>query len=380
MRDRRVQQRVTVVLGIVLAIAMGASLMLPLLQQLGVNAAPPAVQPTDVPPPTQPPPIADLSSIRFEEPYLHPTGLFTAVVPSGWSATNEATTANEARVTFNNAAQLSVVEMRVIEPTGDLPLDSVEDLHNVFTNTWLQQSWSSYTSWDEDARRIEGAEMILDFSLERLGQEFIARQVSFTDGTWVYSLRVVTPSNASQMLQFVLNNVRASFQPVEAYVGTPLDWSAYFDNDAKHLIRYPDSWTLTDSAPGAPTSIAGSEGNLRVETIEVPVDSADAARAWVQQARPGADVVSVEEFESLGGIPGYRVAYQLRNLDGATESGLAVLLNAGGSAHVANMLLSESGIQDLNADELPEAVSSFVATLETFALFPDLQIGNPSVE
>src|SRR5688500_17591819 len=109
MRDRSMQNRISVILGMVLVFAMAASLLLPLFS----NFIPPAqVDPgTPTPQPTVPAPVSDLNSISFAETYVHPSGLFTAAKPSGYTISNEFSTTGEAQATMRNADQLSVLEI-----------------------------------------------------------------------------------------------------------------------------------------------------------------------------------------------------------------------------------------------------------------------------
>lgn len=371
---RRNQQRITVFIGTFLAVIMGLSLLLPLLQS-NVAVAPPSVDPTATPRPTLPPPIADFSSISFDETYLHPSGLFTAAQPSGWVPTRETNSTGEALVTLNNAEQLSVVEMRILRPVGEGPYDTTEAIDAIFDDAWLRSSWSSYTRWDESVRTIEDEQHIMDFTLSRANQDFIARQIATTDGTWVYITRVVTPTNASDMLQFVLNSQVETFDPIERFVGERMEWDAAFDAVNQTIIRYPGDWTIADSAPGAPTSISGAWGQLRVETIDEALADADAASAYVEGLRSGTEVLSVVDVEQMGQT-GFRVAYQRETLDGTTESGAVTVLQGDEASYVANLLLGDPVAVDLNAEDLDASYAQAVELLSTFSLLPDVELAS----
>lgn len=364
---RKQQQRFVQYMGIFLAVIMGLSLLLPLLQSN--VAAPPAAapDPTATPRPTQPAPIENLEGISFEDTFLHRSGLFTAAVPTGWNVTRELNNTGEAVVTMNNPAQLSVIEARIIRPTADNPVETAEDLDGIFTEAYLRQSWNAYTSWQEDTREVEGDQHIINFSLGRSGQEFIARQVAFTDGTWVYALRVVTPTNASDDLLYVLDNELPTFQPVERYIGARIEFDAFYDEVSQHIIRYPNTWSVVDSAPGAPTSISGEGAQLRVETINAVIDSEDAASDYVAGLRSGTEVVSVQPVNQFG-TDGFRVAYQRQTLDGAVESGAVALLQGDEQTHVANILLNDPTTVDLNSEDAATDFRDVVDTLDSFSL------------
>ena len=195
-------------------------------------------------------------------------------------------------------------------------------------------------------------------------------------------MRVLVPENATDYLRFLLDNFVSSLDPQTEFQGTPLEWSAYYDPDASHIIRYPADWSVTDSAPGRPTSITSAEGStrLRVE-LKANTSIADeaAATAYVEGERSGISVVSVEPVtRGLG--QGFSVAYSYTTVDGEQESGLAVLLNGpDGTLHTANLLFAASGI-DLNtaqlsapsADATPEATSAASGDAQAYILLAEV--------
>jgi hypothetical protein len=106
-----------------------------------------------------------------------------------------------------------------------------------------------------------------------------------------------------------------------------------------------------DSADGAPASILGDNAQLRVEAMPATVTSTDTASAYVSGLRSGITVLSVNEV-TVQGLAGYRVAYTLATLDGATQSGLVLILNDGTKNYIANVLLSDVAATDLNTVDL----------------------------
>src|SRR5690606_1930009 len=158
-------------------------------------------------------------------------------------------------------------------------------------------------------QRTADDELVIDFALTLRGQTYVARQKAWTDGDWIYSTRVVMPENATQALLYLLDNVAATLEPQKAFAGTPLNWEAYFDQQDTHIIRFPSSWTLADSAPGKPASITGEDNTaLRVQTEAGTVINSEAdARAWVENLRSGTNILSVKPV-SREGSEGYSVA------------------------------------------------------------------------
>lgn len=377
MRDKKMQQRITLFLGIFLSFGMVASAVLPLLQNQMTNQSHSQTQATTVPLPTQLPP-PDTSTITFDSTYFHPSALFTVAIPSTYSLSGEFNNESEALVTMDNPAAQSVLELRVLNPAEDVSLDSAQSLGEQFTSEWLRATWNGYSSWQEDARRVEGDNLIMDFSLGRSGQNYIARQVAFTDGTWIYMIRVIAPSNASESMQHVLNGELDSFQIIDRYAGEALAWDGYFDDSANHLLRFPGTWIVADGIEGAPASISGENAQLRVETSDATIDSADAASEYVAGLRSSITVLSVEEVEQYGNT-GFRVAYTQSTADGASQSGAVLIINGADTNHVVNLLLTDVADADLNtvdvmAEDTAQNLIDARNTLDSFSLFPDMDI------
>jgi len=359
----------TYVIGIVMTIAMVASTILPLLTNNTVQNTAQAVEPTAIPEPTLPPP-PDTSQISFDDVYLHPSGLFTLGVPTGWNPTLEDSSEGEVRVSLGNSDALSVIETRII--SSEQEIADGDALSAFFSDTWLGQTWRDYQNWEETNRSVtEDGHVVIDFNLTRTQSNYIARQESWLQDGEIYSVRVVTAENAPEELKFVLDGVKSNVERVNVYADSPFDWSGYFDNTDKHMIRYPEAWTVTDAADGLPATISGDDTTLLVETVDVALDSEDAAIDYIENWRSGVEALTVESID-VDGASGYEVSYKLTTLDGAPESGLAVLLNGSDNRlHVANGRISNVDV-DLQTDESGEY--SLSSILESFHLFPDLTV------
>jgi hypothetical protein len=358
------------VIGILMVAIMGLSAIMPLLSQNTLNTPRTQVEPT--PQPTLPPP-PDTSTITFDKTYLHPSGLFTVAEPSGWTSSQPETSGDNVRALFSNTNAQSIVQVDVTQlPASDGPV-TLDDVDAYFNDTYLSSSWRNYTNVDTSNRQRVDDKLVLDFSMTANGQTYVARQKSWTDGEWVYSVRVVMPSNATNALVYVLDNVAETIQPQKEFFGTPFNWKAYFDQQDTSLIRFPSEWTLADSAPGKPASIQGlGNTTLRVETAaDAVVDSEDAARAWVEASRSGANILSVKPV-TRDGVEGYSVAYSYKTLDGDSTSGLAVLLNGPDEKlHVANLRFPGADV-DLNAEENVAAHSDLLQVMNSFTIQPEL--------
>lgn len=369
--QQQTAKRLTAIVGVSMAVIMGLSVVLP---YLGRNAGQQTITqpPTEAPIPTFPPPV-DTSTISFDQLYLHPTGLFTVVQPEGWSVAQPSNNSQNARVTFTNPDALSVIQVDVDKPAAPdgEPL-TLDDVNAQFTSTSLASSWSRYSDWEETGpRKRDNDRLSMDFRLELNRQTYVARQVAWTDGEWIYSVRVVTPENATEQLLYLLDNVAATLQPNKELATTPFDWNAHVDTTARHIVRFPPAWTLADSAPGLPASITGTgDVTLRVETEGGTVNDEDAARAWVEAHRPGATILSVQPV-TRGETSGYAVTYTFKTVDGESQSGQAVLLNGDSDTlHVANLRFPGADI-DLNAAETQQTYADFSAVMNSFAVLPE---------
>lgn len=374
-------KRATAILGILMIIAIGGSAILPLFTNNNVIQT--AEPPTAVPSPTFPPPIADVESISFAQSFLHPTGLFSVAQPNGWTPNTPVTNPDGAEVSMNNPDQLSVIQVSLrdsAEPVADL-----DALDAQYTAASLNESWSNYRrdaqtglNYRETKRERLDDRLVIDFELEnQRSQTFLARQVSWVDGEWIYSLRVVTPENAINELLYIMDKLLPTFKANTQFKGTPVDWQAYYDPTTGFIIRYPAAWTLEDSAPGRPASIIGEGTALRVEFQPgVSVANEAAAAEWVTNARPGATIVSTEPA-TRGEFSGFSVAYSFTDADGAPNSGLALLLNGSNGLHVANLRFTRPNV-DLNADNAAEANGDLLQVLETFTPLTGITLFQPT--
>lgn len=337
-------RRASIYLGVFLAIVMLGGVFLPLLRNNSATTQE-IPNPTSTPLPTFPPPPSDLTAIRFDQYYLHPSGIFAIAQPEGWTASEPNRGAAIAQVNLINNATLAVVDSYIEDPATTITADQLSD-H--FSESVINTSWANFTSWTESSRRLENERLTIDFTVTLQGRTYVARQEAWTDGDWIYVVRVLVPENATEMLRYLLENFVASLRPLTIFQGTPMNWSAHYDPNASHIIRFPQEWAVTDSAPGRPTSITSNDGILlRVEArAGAAVADEAAATAYVEGTRSGVTVTSVVPVERELG-QGFSVAYGYTNVDGDQESGLAVLLNSGDTLHIANLIFPTGGV-DLN--------------------------------
>jgi hypothetical protein len=352
---RRTQsQRLYTYFAIFIAALMALSVIFPLFSLN--NPVVQDVEPTDAPTATQPAPPTDLSAIGFENTYLHPSGLFTVAQPTGWEPGAPGNTGVEASIRMNNPQYLTDVESFVIAPSS--PVTTAEEVSNYFAD--ISATVRGYVSPRETGRRVENGQSLIDFEVTQSQQPYIGRQVAWTDGQWIYGVRVVAPTNLRDLLLYLLENEPQTLEVNELFTSSPLGWTSFYNPQAGEIIRYPSNWTIVDGGVGSTVTINGFSGEvLRLEVpSEGQVADEAAAQAQVESLRPGATIASVIPVERNGGS-GYAVAYNEQSLDGVGESGLAVLLNGDdGLLHIANIRIPVANV-DLNA---PAADAGFAAT------------------
>lgn len=351
-------KRASIILGVFMAIVLIAGVIIPLFTN-NLTTTTTTQTSTDTPAPTFPPPVSDFSTISFDQYYLHPTGLFILPQPTGYEVSQPNTSQTIAQVNLVNSSALSVIDAYVEDPGGPI---TAEELNARFDQATLAQSWARFSTWNELSRRMDGESLIIDFDVALQGQTYVARQKVWTDGDWIYVVRVLAPDNATNFLVYILDNLASRLQPFKQFIGTPFSWQSYYDHTLNHIIRYPSGWTVTDSAPGRPASITGTSGELlRVEArANTTIADEAAAREWVESQRSGATVLSVAPV-TRDDASGFSVAYTFATVDGAPQSALAVLLNdSDGTLHVANLRFSADNV-DLNSVQAAEAATTETA-------------------
>ncbi len=388
-------KKASIYLGVFLAVVMIAGVFLPYLNQSAQQTTT-STQPTDTVIPTFPLPPADMSTISFDKVYLHPSGIFTIGQPDGFNASPPNKGATIAQVNLVNNDMFSVVDAYV----EAVPITS-DQLSDHFNHAAISASWTNFNTWVESSRQTQGDRLVIDFTVTLSGRTYVARQIAWTDDEWIYTVRVLVPENATDLLRYLLDHFVQTLQAQTEFKGTPFDWNGYYDPDASHIIRYPSTWTVTDSAPGRPTSISSPEGStvLRVESrANTSVADAAAASAFVQNERSGNTVMTVQPVTRDQG-QGFSVSYSYTTVDGSQESGLAVLLNGpDGALHVADLRFSASNIDlnqamvnptataeataEISATATPNPAQAYIALAEvmgTFYVIPPLNLSTQSL-
>ncbi len=379
--SKKTTQRLYYYFAVFMAVLMVASLILPsisqnLTQQQQLNQALTPVPTTTPIPPTFPPPLTDFSGITFAEDYLHPSGLFYVNLPSGWTVSNTVNNTRQAQVSLNNPERVSVIEMYIERPST--PVTTPEEVSGLYTSGTLASGWRDYDSWREAGeRRYVDDRVIIDFVLSDSGVDYFAQHSAWTDGTWVYVVRVVVPSNASDLMFWLTENMPNHFHVLEAYKGTPLGWTARYNQLTNTFIRYSNAWRILDGSVAQldrPITLGVDDAtSIVINTTDGNIADEAAAREFVSGLRRNIEIVSVAET-TRPGMSGFSVAYKFFTPDGEERNGLALLMNGeDGKLHTAIGRIASGGV-DLNTDVARAQFFDFVTAMDSFSLLTGLNL------
>lgn len=329
-----------------------------------------AIVPTATVLPTFPAPPADLSTIVFNETYLHTSGLYLVDYPEGWTPVRPSNNGTQVQVNFENTAAQSVIETYLDVPTP--AVTTLQDVSARYNENTLRASWNRYNSWQETNREIDVANnsVVIDFELVSRGQTYLARHNAElkADGR-IFVMRVVTPSNARALLLDLMTKAKTALHPVDAFAASPVAWTAYYSEQDDLIIRHPAGWSVTDGGAGSVVTIEnpGSTSVLRIETVAGSAADEDAARAVVLALRPNAEIKTVSAVER-NGVAGFDVSYVYRTAEGEPFSVLSAILPDGedtlrvASVRLSNVdgdLLNTSGSQTALANDARAVIATF---------------------
>jgi len=333
--------------------------------------SPPGTPASDLtaPPVVFPTPDPDGPALAIAQIYVHPAGTFAVAQPRGFTA-NATSSSTVNSLSLVDGERYAVIHAYIQEyntPQDVTTLDAANDA------AALAASWSEYDGWTETGRETRDDSIAIDFTLDLLGNTYLARHITWApaeDARLAGVLRLVVPGNNAPLLDALEALVLPSFRLLPDGLRAPLDWAAVVDPAAGYAIRYPAGWTLADGGPGRVTTLTAAEGHtLTLSGAPGALQSPADAGAWLEASRPGAEVLDVQPVTRAFG-DGYAVAYRFSDADGATHGGLALLLNnPGGQIVSANLRLAGAAANLLDEDEAT-AYAGIWRVLDTFAPLP----------
>ncbi len=367
-------QRISAVLGLLMVITVAVGMILP-----GVQAtidsrqsatvstlATPTVALVTFPTPAPGTPVVDMAGV-----YTHPNAVFQLLQPQGWSPMPELQD-TVASVSMVNSPLYSVIHAYAQKYTFAQDASTLDAAYDANT---LAASWAEYDSWQQTARdQVEGR-LVIDFTLTLGGQTYLARQLAWAspdDNIWALVLRLVVPGNNPALLERLQSLLVPSLRLLSDSLSAPLNWPAYLDGVWNLVLKYPESWSVTDGGPGRTATLSDPDGQI-VLTLSSEAESviadADAARAWIERVRPGAEILDVQPVERAYGA-GFAVAYLYSDSDGEPRSGLAILLNGPGDRLATAILRLNEGHLNLLDPAVSAAYPEALQAMQTFALLP----------
>jgi len=348
-----------------------------------------AQRPTPVP--TFLPPL-DPVTISYSRRVLQGNGLFSILVPEppDWVEISSTYEDPFRRGRIFMRDDQHVIDAFVEEPTA--PITDLEGLSQFFNSGTLNVSWRSYSAWKETNRILDTEQnlLVIDFEVTANNRTFVSRQISWLSEPYVNTVRVITPDNATDLLINMLDNLVPSLVTYTDLAQIPTSWKVYYDETHQHLIRYPSTWNVTDSADGAPATIEGEDAILRVERVEGAfADEADFT-AYVETLPYFSSIQSVQNPEYPDGVAATSVTYLTQDADGNVGSGNALFVNYAEGWHLANLVMPNVEI-DLHtelaepASDAPQAdqdrytqYSTWNRLLDTFSYLADVDLAAPS--
>jgi len=331
-------------------------------------------------------------------PYVHTSGYFQAFRPAGsdWQVPNEnqsGPNTNAPGVIFQSIPRQVVIHNYVVPGVEYASLDSFSQ--NYLTETYFKGAWlgqlddqgnaTGYERFTETNRQITENSVITDFDLVSKSADYVGRDISRLEGTWLYSTRIVVPANDPGLLDLLQNLVISSFFGYSDLQKLPQFWPTFSDSRWGYAIKHPGEWTQVSGGAGERVrfniDIPDLEMSVLIQSAEdFTVDSDETASQWVTDNLSAESILGTARIQHEMG-EGYAVAYTFRAASNDIQSGLVALLNGPDSRLIAaNMQLSLPDVNLLDAESftgLEDEVQRTILTdarramLDGFIILPE---------
>ena len=301
-------------------------------------------------------------------PYIHHSGLFRVFRPAGqdWVLDENASVSDSAiaSVVIQNTRRLVVIH-NYIRPHVEYETPQALS-ENFLTVQHFAGAWQDYAQWEETARSVQEDKVVVDFNLNQLDVDYIARVAYWVQDGWLFVARVVTPANNPLLLDRLFAQVEEGFVGFEALMALPVNWTAQVDQRLGYILRHPNDWRHVAGDAGRPVTfvVETEAGTLRARAwaeADTPLADEEAARAWLVENRDEAEVLAAQPMQRGAGA-GWALAYTFLSTTGDPLSGLALLLNDdAGTLFVADLQVPALEVNLLDADAV-EALDDVTAT------------------
>lgn len=384
-KSRSLTENITIAFGFSMAALMIISLIAPFLSSATSSTTqidqgtptPDLSNPNEIPAIVFPTPVEGTPVIDSAGTYVHPSGTFHMFFPQGWVPEVQ-TNPSLASVSFNEPEMLSVIHAYLQRHEVDQDIDSLDALYDAGE---LAGTWSRYSDWFETGREIVDGRLVIDFNLVQDEQNYLGRHVTWAieeAPTWSQVLRVVVPGNNPVLLDTLDEILVPSFQPLPEMLEATVGEDAYVDSTFGFTIKPATGWNVVDGGAGRTTTIADAD-EIATLTLAFEADNVigdeDAAHSWLQEARPNAEIIALQEAATTNG-DGYKLAYTYTVLDGAERSGLLALFNGeDGRLIAANLVIDEPGLNLLVEES--ELATAGREVLNTLSLLPEANLPEP---
>lgn len=288
--------------------------------------------PTSLVAPTLEPGIPQITIL---DPYIHGTGLFQFFQPGDdWYLERDDYNPDYQRAStiYISPSRLSVIHAFVeIDVTYD-SLQEVSDL--LFTDLYFDVEWGQFKSWRFTNRQVTDDLITIEFALEDGRNEllkYISRQISWLEGDWLYTIRIVVPDNNQILLDQLFELASPTMIGYQNIGSLPLrGWRQFSDQSHRMMIKLPDDSRRISGSSGQPMTYVTSaigDGRITIQRIaNQPIISLDAAQTFLDTLYDHVTIIESQLTEQAFAT-GYQVIYVYKTISGDLMKVLAVLLN-----------------------------------------------------
>lgn len=365
------KQVIATVIGVLIVAIFVVSLVAP--GSTNSNTAIPTAGADDSSANNQSPPASAILGVEGKPPLLSSSGLFQAFQPasSRWYLYQDNYSPSENRVNMIFRGQCAVIHNFI--QLGFNYEDPAELTDAVFTDEYFTIEWISYPQWELTSRRFEGQTVIMDFDLVGRPEgncptDYVGRQISWNENGLLYNVRLVVMKSDKASLDKLEALILPSFTTYahNADIVREQGWRTQSKPDEGYFIVIPNYFLIGPVAAYTGTAqMASYQVNIKI-TADTPLDSLEAAQAWLMTFRSGLTIIDHKVVEQPFAT-GYRFSYTFENSDGDGFSGAATLLNdANGKLYVAEIFTSDDDLnfliedsEDINVINARKILNSF---------------------